>query len=283
MRLDEARKGLIKMLDEASIPLPQLEADILLCHVTGWDRTERILHPEREVDDEVSVRLIDLCRRRCAHEPMAYITGEKEFHGLTFTVTHDTLVPRPDSETLVDEAIDRIKRREGVRILDICTGTGCIGISVANEVDVAQLVLGDISKAALDVARLNAQSLLPDVDTSFILSDLFEDIEGCFDLITANPPYIRLDEEPSLQAEVLTEPRSALFDEDPDGLGIIRRIVEGAKDHLIPGGVLAIECGYGQSRALSRIMRHHGYDQIRIQCDLGGIERTVSGARACHA
>ena len=219
---------------------------------------------------------MDLVRLRASHVPSAYITGHREFYGLDFIVSEDTLIPRPDSEVLVETALEKIE--DGECVLDLCTGTGCIGISIASRRHLSRLTLVDISPAALDVARANVRRLLPDADVETVQGDLYAPLAGRrFKAIVSNPPYIRWDLRETLSEEVLKEPVLALHDADADALGIIRRIVAQAPAHLETPGFLAIECDYRQSMPLVQIMHKNGFHDISVRKDLAGLDRVVCG------
>ena len=276
MRLDGLRRQLALIIEDAGIENPWLEATVLVDHVLSLDRTAQILKADMEVDEAECKALLELAHRRAAHVPMAYITGHREFYGLDFIVSEDTLIPRPDSEVLVETALEKIE--DGECVLDLCTGTGCIGISIASRRHLSHLTLVDISPAALDVARANVRRLLPDADVETVQGDLYAPLAGRrFKAIVSNPPYIRWDLRETLSEEVLKEPVLALHDADADALGIIRRIVAQAPAHLENPGFLAIECDYRQSMPLVQIMHKNGFHDISVRKDLAGLDRVVCG------
>ena len=277
MTLAQAKAEALRRLSVAGLEDPVLEVQVLLGHV-GFDRVRQILDAHTPIDDDTLTSLMSLVDRRAARVPMAYLTGHREFYGLDFTVTSDTLIPRPDTETLVEVALSRGAHIPCPRILDLCTGTGCVGISIAHSIEVSSLTLVDISPRALEVARLNASRILGDsCRWRCIEGDLMCNIEDdAFDIMVSNPPYIAPEWMECLSPEVMMEPSLALRDDDDDGLGIERRIVDEAVGHLADGGVLALECDYRQARDLESYMKARGYVDTLVTKDLAGLERVVS-------
>lgn len=281
MKLRELKETAAGKLAEAGIELPYLEIQVLFSRFLSLSKTRQILESEKEVEEADARKVLSAVEERCSHTPLSYITGHREFYGLDFKVTPDTLIPRPDTETLVETALEFLKGRKDAKILDMCTGTGCAGIAAAANASVSSLTLCDISRKALECAKTNAKALLPpSLPVNFILSDLFENIgDRDFDVIISNPPYIRKDYLETLSPEVRKEPALALFDDDIDGLGLCRKIASRAAQHLVRGGLLAIECDYRQTSALSEIITQNGFTRVRIAKDLAGRERVVSGER----
>lgn len=269
-------------LAQAGLDEPRLEARVLAEAFLGAATAEQIAYPGRQIPEEDERAFLSALARRASHEPMAHITGRREFFGLDFLVTKDTLIPRPDTEALVETALAKLHSIDKPDVLDLCCGTGCVGISTAANMALSSLTLADISPAALEVARENAERLIPSANWSAVLTDLFENLSGkTYDAILSNPPYVRRDQEVELSEEVRREPGLALFDSRPDGLGTAERIVVDACRHLKPGGLLAIECDYRQTKALGGIMRHNGFGDVEIITDLAGRERVVAGRRGC--
>ena len=277
MTLAQARAEAASRLAKAGLEDPTMEVQVLLSHL-GIDRVHQILDAGRELDDVTADRLCALVERRASHEPMAYITGHREFFGLDFIVTPDTLIPRPDTETLVEVALDRAGQDACLRILDLCTGSGCVGISLAHAIGASSLTMVDICQHTLEVARSNASRLLGhSCSWQCVEGDLFGPLEGRrYDVIVSNPPYIAPEWMKALSPEVLMEPHLALMDDDEDGLGIERRIVDEAVNHLEDGGLLALECDYRQAHDLESYMRDLGYVDTLVTKDLAGLERVVS-------
>ena len=218
--------------------------------------------------------------RRRRLEPVAYILGEREFYGLRFSVNQHVLIPRPDTEILVNVALERTRERHLFgRALDICTGSGCVAIAFATERPTWHVTGSDISPEALVVARKNALRLGAVWNIDFKPSDVFAGIaaEPRFELITANPPYIPDDEVPTLSADIKNfEPHTALCG-GADGLALVRRLVKAAPSWLAPGGVLAMEIGAGQAERVAKGLGAYGFVDVQRERDYGGIERVVSG------
>ncbi len=226
---------------------------------------------ELEPDAGVLDRLETAIERRLDHEPLQYVIGEWDLMGLTFAVSPAVLIPRQDTETLVIEAERLINERSYASLLDLCTGSGCIGLSLAARTGIAA-VLSDISDEALSVARENAARLAP--GTECVKSDLFAALKGrCFDIITVNPPYIPSAVIETLSTEVRREPRLAL-DGGADGLAIYRRIAGEYPEHLNPGGALVMEIGFDQGESVPALFRGHG--EVSVTYDLGGNPRAVT-------
>ena len=281
MKLRELKEQAVKELTEAGIELPYLEVQVIFEHFLHLSKAQQILRSEESVSREDAEKTTSAVRRRCSRIPLAYITGHKEFYGLDFIVSENTLIPRPDTETLVDVALEFLSGRAKAKLLDLCTGTGCTGIAAAGNSDLSSLTLSDISKEALRCAKVNAQRLLPpSLPVFFSHSDLFDSItDRDFDAVISNPPYIRKEYLDALSPEVRKEPALALFCNEEDGMGICRKIAEEASGYLVKGGLLAIECDYRQTSALSEIIAQNNFTRIRITKDLAGRERIVSGER----
>ncbi len=259
---------------------PRLDAELLLSHAIGLNRVQLIVDSARPLAAEELARYRELMVRRRRSEPIAYILGEREFYGLRFSVNRHVLIPRPDTETLVNVALERTRGRHlHGRAIDVCTGSGCVAIAFAKERPTWQVTGTDISEEALAVARHNALRLGTIWNLDFRLSDLLADVgaEPCFDLIMANPPYVPDAEIPTLSADVKNhEPHGALRG-GPDGLSLIRRLVKAAPPLLAPGGVLAIEVGAGQAERVAKGLKAYGFSEVQQERDYGSIERIVSG------
>jgi release factor glutamine methyltransferase len=259
------------------IEKPRLDAEVIVGFVLGLSRTQIIIDAQRPLEPTELARLRGLVKRRRAREPVAYLRGEREFYGRTFRVDKRVLVPRPDTEILVEVALARSRAWSlSARVLDLCTGSGCVAITLARQRPTTQVRATDISADALDVARDNALRLGA-YNVSFAQGDLFASARGQYELITANPPYIPSGDIATLQADVRDhEPRLAL-DGGADGLDFVRRIVDDAPTHLVPGGVLALEIGAGEAADTAKILADRGFAQIEVAKDYGQIERVVSG------
>jgi len=268
------------------IESPRLDAELLLARSLGTTRIQLVVDARRALSAEELARFREMVKRRRAHEPVAYILGEREFWGRVFRVDRRVLVPRPDTETLVEAALERTRYVSmSMRALDLCTGSGCVAITLAKERPTSVVYATDASEEALAVARENALRLGA-YNVVLRAGDLYAacaaragtaDASLRFDVITANPPYIARGEMPALQQDVRDfEPRLAL-EAGVDGLDVLRRVVAGAPAHLEAGGVLAVEVGAGQAPAVAELFRGAGFDAIELRRDYARIERVVSG------
>jgi release factor glutamine methyltransferase len=259
---------------QAALPLDPLENRILLCHALGLSRVSLITQSERALTAEEAERLAAVVQRRQFGEPIAYIVGEREFFGLSFQVNDSVLIPRPDTELLVELAIDRLPQHG--RMLDMGTGSGAIAVSVAHTRPDAEVTALDFSGAALDVARANANA--HGVDIRFLRSDWFSNLDDeRFAVIASNPPYIAASDEHLARGDLRFEPNMALTDH-ADGLAALRAIVGGAGNHLERDGWLLLEHGYDQAAQVRELLEAHGYVDVQSWPDLACIER-VSGGR----
>jgi len=270
---------------EASTRIAPRDAEVLLTHILGRDRAFILAH----IDDPLSAEHLEQLRaftaRRAAHEPLQHLTGIQEFFGLTLRVTSDTLIPRPETELLVEAVLNWISEKpspRAVRILDVGTGTGAIPIALATHLPTAQLTAVDISLEALAVARENAASHHVTDRIQCVESDLLASVKGRFDIIVSNPPYVPLADAPTLASEVRDhEPHLALFAGN-DGLEIYRRLIPQAYTALVPGGLLALEIGFGQSTEIRSLLEApaHPFTNIRILEDYAGIPRVILAERS---
>lgn len=268
---------------ERGLESPRLEAEVLLAHVLGVDRVRLILDAHKPLDPAELGKFREAIKRRRSGEPVAYVVGKREFYGLEFRVDRRVLIPRPETETLVEAALEATRARhlEG-RALDLCTGSGCVAIAFAKGRPTWRVTGIDLSGEAIEVARGNALRLGAIWGVRFLVGDLYEPLgaEERFDLVTANPPYVLHGEIAELQQEIRDfEPRLAL-DGGADGLALLPAIAEGAARRLTPGGTLAVEIGAGQSDAVARLFERTGFVDVRRYRDYGGHERVVSGRRA---
>ena len=269
----------------AGIGEAALDARLLLEYVCGTDRNELIVHGDRPVMEKQERQYHELLERRESRIPLQYLTGEQEFMGLSFLVNKHVLIPRQDTEILVEEVLKNL--HDGMSILDLCTGSGCILLSLLRYTNNCRGLGVDISPEALSVARENAKRLVPEcllqeeegdgVKLRLLESDLYERVEGQFDVIVSNPPYIPTKVIETLMPEVREhEPRLAL-DGSEDGLLFYRRIIEGSRAHLKGGGMLFFEIGYDQGKAVSELMEQAGFIQVQVTKDYAGLDRVVSG------
>jgi release factor glutamine methyltransferase len=261
------------------IESPRLDAELLLGRALSVTRIQLIVDAKRVLEPEELARVRDLVKRRRAREPIAYILGEREFYGRVFRVDRRVLVPRPDTEALVDVALERTRPVSmSMRALDVCTGSGCVAITLARERPTATVFGSDTSADAVAVARANA-ARLGAYNVAWRNGDLFAAVEPArrFDLVTANPPYIATGDIDSLPPDVRDyEPRLAL-EAGEGGLAILERLVMDAPRHLVAAGVLAIEVGVGQARVVTELFERAGFRDIDVRRDYGRIERVVSG------
>ena len=247
------------------------DAWYLMEYVWGIDRNYYFLHSDDIIEQKDEERYRDVLQKRGSHIPLQHLTGTCDFMGLTFQVNDQVLIPRQDTETLVESALLRLK--EGDRALDLCTGSGCIILSLEKLGPGIRGLGADISAAALAVAKRNRDSL--GLESDFCISDLFEGIEGVFDIIVSNPPYIASGKIPGLMEEVRGfEPLLAL-DGGADGLDFYRRIIKDARNFLKPGGWLGLEIGYDQREAVEELLRRQGFIRTETLQDLAGLDRTV--------
>lgn len=260
-------------LEKAGIQEAALDARLLLEEVCRTNRNTLLVHGDRAVTEEEETQFRIFIERRSTHEPLQQITGWQEFMGLRFSVTEDVLVPRQDTETLVEEVMRYL--RDGMEILDVCTGSGCILLSLLRYSNGCRGVGCDISEKALAVAGQNAKEL--GISAQFIQSDLFESIEGRFEYIVSNPPYIRKDMIPTLMEEVRDHEPLIALDGGEDGLDFYRKITREATEHLYSGGMLFFEIGYDQGEAVKLLMEEEGYEEVTVSQDLAGLDRVVYG------
>ncbi len=275
----EVLRAATERLTASEVDSPRLDAEILLAHVLGWRRLTLYVESEKILPLEKILRFNELISRRLEKIPVAYLTGTREFMGLSFSVNEHVLIPRPDTEILT-EGVGEFLRGLGkasVLFADIGTGSGAICVSILKFVKCARACAVDISAAALATAQLNAAKFHVDDRAKFFCGDLFAPLTGkIFDAVISNPPYIPTGDLPSLQAEVTHEPRLAL-DGGTDGLNFYRRIIFDAPNFLAAGGLLAVEVGHNQSTAVKNLLAADGrFAPAEMWRDLSGIERVVA-------
>lgn len=262
-----------KCLTDAGVPDAALDAWYLLQMVCKIERSYYYVHGEEDITQDAQKEYEIAVQKRAEHIPLQYIIGEQEFMGLRFKVNSNVLIPRQDTETLVEQVLKIVK--PGMKVLDLCTGSGCVLISVLKNAPELTGMGSDISKTALLVAKENAK--LHEVDAEWVRSDLFDNIAETFDVIMANPPYIPTGEILSLMPEVRDfEPENAL-DGGADGLDFYRKIAGQVKDYLNPGGYVYMEIGYDQGEAVSELMRNAGFTEVEVIKDLARNDRVVKG------
>lgn len=273
MTLREAWKFGKDRLTEAQVPDADLDAWYLLEWCTGVNRSHYLAWPEEAISPEQEEQYRQTLNQRERRIPLQQITGEQEFMGLSFYVNEHVLIPRQDTEVLVEETAKFLK--DGMSFLDLCTGSGCILLSLLHLRAGAEGTGADLSPEALKVAAQNRERL--GVKAELIESDLFDKIEGAFDVIVSNPPYIKREEIETLMDEVrLHEPYMAL-DGHEDGLYFYRKIAEEAPKHLRAGGGLFLEIGWDQGGSVSELLREQGFSDVKVVKDLAGLDRVVEG------
>lgn len=267
-----------RTLQAAGIEEATLDARLLLEAVCGTDRNDLLAHGEQQVMSQAEEKYLNWIRQRAEHIPLQQLTGEQDFMGLTFSVNEHVLIPRQDTEILVEEVLKELHDR--MRILDMCTGSGCILLSLLHYSNDCEGLGVDLSAEALEVAERNVLKVLTPEKAEhahFLQSDLFEKVEGKFEIIVSNPPYIASAEVEKLMPEVRDhEPRMAL-DGTEDGLHFYRRIIKEAGKHLVNSGMLFFEIGYDQGQAVSELMRTGGYREVQVVQDYAGLDRVVLG------
>lgn len=262
-----------KILNNVGISDPRIDSWLLLEMACKIDRNFYYMHMDEEMTSEQIEEFKSLLKKRGEHIPLQYITGEQEFMGLTFHVNSHVLIPRQDTETLVEEALKLVK--PGMKIMDMCTGSGCILISILKNAKDTSGCGFDISKQAINVAKENAK--LNEVVADFEKSDLFEHVTERYDMIVSNPPYIKTDEIVKLMPEVSEfEPVQAL-DGKEDGLFFYRKIIKECRDYLNQGGYVLFEIGYDQGEDVSEMMKYAGFLNVHVVKDLARNDRVVIG------
>jgi release factor glutamine methyltransferase len=273
-----------KRFTDAGIGAARLEAQLLLAHVLNCTRTQLYTGFDKPLAEPELASYRELIRRRLGGEPVAYLVSETEFWGLPFYVDANVLVPRPDTETLIEVARGlRPDRTTACRILDLCTGSGVIAISLAKELPAARVIATELSEPAAALARKNAERNGVADRVDIRTGDLWEPVAGeRFDLVASNPPYIATSVIDTLQAEVKREPRIAL-DGGPDGLAFYDRICAAARIHLEPGGALVVEHGFDQADAVRERFTAAGFERITLVHDLAKNPRVTWGVAPKHA
>jgi len=267
----EILKEATQTLENAGVPEARREAGSLLSFVTGKDRTFLIAHAEDEVNDD---RFRELLERRAAGEPLQYITGTQDFFGREFRVTHDVLIPRPETELLVEVALEVNKTAS--LICDVGTGSGCIAVTLLCELHHARALVLDKSPAALEIAKFNAQQLAVADRAEFVVSDCFDSLDLLeFDLIVSNPPYVSASVLEGLQREVRDHEPLIALSPGLDGLSIIHRLIQESPKFLKQNGHLIMEIGFGQGEAVRSLINTNIWELLEIRPDLQGIPRIV--------
>ena len=263
----------VERLAAAGIEEAKLDARLLLEELCGTDRNDLLVHGDRPVTEEQEKNYVNQIELRSRHIPLQHITGYQEFMGLRFKVTPDVLIPRQDTETLVEEVLKNL--HDGMRILDLCTGSGCILLSLLRYSNDCVGVGADLSRKALAVAEENAGTL--GLSAEFVQGNLFEPVTGKFEIIVSNPPYIPSNVIPTLMEEVREHDPLIALDGKEDGLYFYREIIGKASEYLYPGGMLFLEIGCEQAGAVAELMKNAGYRDVTVCKDLAGLDRVVSG------
>jgi release factor glutamine methyltransferase len=274
MNIAEALKSASRSLEAAGIGDPRREAASLLTFVLGRDSAFLIAHPEYVLTVTEHERFDAVVRRRAKREPFQYIVGRQEFYGLDFQIEIGVLIPRPETEVLVEAAIDLLAGRVATRIFEVGVGSGCISIAILKNVAGAKAIATDISDAALRLASINAERHQVTDRLELRRGDIFVDKAELVDLIVSNPPYVPDGETATVQPEILWEPHSALF-AGTDGLGVVRRLITEAPRLLKPGGTILIEIGHSQSPIVSNLFDQSLWKPATFLQDLQGIDRVA--------
>lgn len=271
MKYRELLKEGMEDLQEAGITDAQIDAEYLLEYVSGMNRASYLMCMMEQAPENVIMRYHKVIRMRAAHEPLQYITGEQEFMGLSFGVSPEVLIPRQDTESLVEETLSVLK--DGNLILDMCTGSGCILISLLHEKKTCKGMGVDVAETSIALAKENATR--NQVEAEWLVSDLFTEVKGEFDVIVSNPPYIATRDLEELMPEVIRyEPKRAL-DGHEDGLYFYRKIIEQAPCYLKPDGWLLFEIGYDQGKSVPELLAQAGFSDISVKKDYAGNDRVV--------
>ena len=263
-------------LAEVGVDSPRFTAELLLREAMGWSRIQLLTRGDSVVPHEHEERYRGFIRQRSLGMATQYIIGRQEFYGRDFFVTPDVLIPRPETELLVEVVLSVLRDNpENLKLLDLGTGSGCIGLTLAAELPTAEVILSDVSGEALLVAQKNTRRLGLGERVRFVQGDVFAPVADVrFDAIISNPPYIPEGDRVALSVEVLGEPAGALF-AGSDGLAVYRRIAAEVGNYLVPGGLLALEIGYSQGFAVSELLINGGFRAIELFTDLAGRERVL--------
>ena len=278
MNINDTLRQAAKALENVS-DTPMLDARVLLCEALDKSSLYLITHPTEEISAEAVEKFNTMIAKRTKNMPVAYIVGRKEFMGMDFYVDERVLIPRADTEILAEKAIELIGKNHA-SVLDMCCGSGCIGLSVKKFCENVSLTLSDISGGAVEVTTQNAKAHFGnDGKINIVRGDLFENIHGKFDFILSNPPYISYDEMKTLSKDILDyEPHTAL-EAQSEGLWFYEEITSQSEDYLNEGGYIIFEIGYLQGDAVKNILEKNGFADIKILKDLAGLDRVVAGRK----
>jgi len=279
LSIAEIIREVSRKLESAGVPEARREAGSLLSFILGKNRTFLISHAEEQVDENSFDQLREFVERRATGEPLQYITGVQDFYGREFRVTPDVLIPRPETELLIEAALQIVGDSGAAPfICDVGTGSGCIAITLLCEVVHGRAMAIDKSPAALEIAKLNAQNLSVADRAAFVVSDCFSSLNSHdhkFDLIVSNPPYVAEAALAGLQREVRDHEPMVALSPGPDGLSVIRRLIEDAPAFIKPGGHMLMEIGFDQGEAVTRLVNEGAWTLREIRPDLQGIPRIV--------
>ena len=278
MQLKQTLASAVERLESADVGSSRLNAETLLMFVIGVNRAYLYAHPERELNSEEQARYDEVIAQRATGMPSQYITGHQEFWGLDFVVSPAVLIPRPETEHLVETVLELACEAPHSKIVDVGTGSGCIALALASELKNAEVFAVDLSADALEIARANGARLQLDGRVKFLQSNVLDALEGIhdFDFVVSNPPYVGKNEADKVQRSVFEfEPRIAVFSGD-SGLDVIRPLIEQAHAALKPGGWLAMEIGYSMRDMVLELLSPTMWDDIRVVPDLQGIPRVVA-------
>ena len=280
MQVKQALTQAIEQLERAEQGSPRMNAEVLLMFVLGCDRAYLYAHPERELTPDQQERYEQAIARRADGYPSQYIAGHQEFWGLDLIVNPSVLIPRPETEHIVETVLALVADiNRQTKLIDVGTGSGAIALALAKSLPNARVFASDVSPAAIEVARLNAARLELDGRIEFIESDILAAVkrDASFDFVVSNPPYVPLSEADTVQDVVKkSEPKMAVF-AGGDGLDVIRRLIPQAREALAPGGYLVMEIGAGMSDAVTALL--DGWDEVRSVQDLAGIARVIVARR----
>lgn len=284
MTLHELYEKACRMLEEAGVPDTAYDAFRLIQFITGIDRSDLIAEGERRIDDRQAENCLRLLKKRAGRIPLQHLLGETEFMGLPFSVDPDVLIPRSDTETLVETALEKAAEMQSGKILDIGCGSGCILISLLHYLNrgsdetLWKGVGSDISPAALRTARINGQRNHQEDLITWVQSDLFDEIPPeTYSFIVSNPPYIPSDVIKDLEPEVRDHDPLGALDGGEDGLSIYRKMIPQARRYLEPGGWLIVEIGYDQKESVRELFTRYGFTGIECRQDLAGLDRVIAG------
>ena len=281
MQLKQALSSAIERLEAADMGSPRMNAEVLLMFVLGVNRAYLYAHPERELTAEEEARYDEVLAQRATGMPSQYITGHQEFWGLDFVVTPAVLIPRPETEHLVETVLELARGIARPKLVDVGTGSGCVALALAHELKSAAVYAVDVSADALEIAGANAARLRLDGRVHFTQSNVLEALAGVhdFDFVVSNPPYVGFGEADKVQKSVRDfEPRVAVFAGE-QGLDVIRPLIEQAHRALKPGGWLAVEIGYSMRDAVVNLLSPTMWEDVRVVPDLQGIPRVVAARK----